>query len=206
MTDVEQVLTYWFGEPAKDAAALLAKVKRWYQGGAAVDQEIAQRFSGLVERALAGELEAWAHAPKSRLALILLLDQFTRNLYRGDPRTYQGDPAAQALALDAFERGMDKPLSFEERQFLIMPLTHAEDLGLQERGLGLIEAVASEAPEPLRPVFALGVEQAMKYREVIARFGRFPHRNALLGRASTEAEETFLRTWAERQAPSALRG
>ncbi|MDQ3370932.1 MAG: DUF924 domain-containing protein [Myxococcota bacterium] len=199
-----EVLQYWFGEPATEIAALRAKVARWFVGGAELDREIVARFGSLVEDALAGRLDAWGATARSRLALILLLDQFTRSVYRDQPQMYAGDATAQALAIEALDAGAAAELGVEERLFLHMPLLHAETLALQDRMRVEAERLVAEAPAWSQPVFAMSVEQAGKYRDVIARFGRFPHRNAILGRPSTAAEEAFLADWKERQAPSGL--
>ncbi|MGZ6143765.1 MAG: DUF924 family protein [Myxococcales bacterium] len=204
MASPEDVLAFWLGEPARSPAELRAKLQRWYQGGAALDDLIRKKFGDDVEKALAGDLDAWAATPRGRVALIVLIDQFTRSIFRDSPRAFEGDAKAQHLALEALDSVL--LYSTEERQFLIMPLLHAEDLSLQETGLHEIEAHVEAAPEELRPLYAMGIEQSRKYRDVIARFGRFPHRNAALGRTSTPEEEEFLADWAAKQAPSGMRG
>jgi uncharacterized protein (DUF924 family) len=202
MEDAEAVLDFWFGKsPAPDVEALRQKISRWYAGGAALDREIGERFAALVERALKGELDAWAAAPRSRLALILLLDQFPRSMYRDTERAFAGDVAARGLAREAFDSGMDRELEHEQRLFLIMPFLHAEELAFQERGVEQTERLVAEAPEQFRPIYRMSDEQSHKYREVIARFGRFPHRNRALCRESTPDEVEFLKTWSERAAP-----
>lgn len=169
------VLDFWFREltPAQ-----------WFEGGAAIDAEIAARFRADVERALEGDLDDWAETPRGRLALIILIDQFTRNVFRDEPRAFAGDAKAQALALGGLERGMESALTLSERQFFAMPLMHAEDAALQERSLAQFEALADEARKILE--FARG------HRAVVRRFGRFPMRNAALDRATTPAEQDYL--------------
>ena len=201
MRMIDEVLEFWFERPATTSEEYGRKIRRWYMGGPALDTQIRERFGALVERALAGELEDWAQTTRGRLALILLLDQFTRSIYRDDPRSYAGDAKAQALSVEALDRGLDHELSIEERHFLMMPLMHAEDLSLQERAIVTITAIASDAAEHQKQGLGMGVEQSRKYRDVIARFGRFPHRNALLGRDSTPEEKQFLVDWAEKMAP-----
>lgn len=209
MSRAEDVLEFWFATPAVDAEGLRKKIARWYMGGPALDREIAERFGSLVEDALAGKLDDWAATVHDRLALILLLDQFTRSIFRDEPRMYAGDTQAQALAVDALDRHLDRQLDtglgLEQRQFLVMPLMHAEDLALQERTVVELGRIVDDAPPWAKPVFGMGLEQAHKYRAVIARFGRFPHRNAILGRASTPDEEAFLVDWKERQPPAAAK-
>lgn len=202
---IDEVLRFWFGDaPATTTEDYGKQMKRWFMGGAALDAEIQQRFGALVERALAGELEGWARTPRGRLALILLLDQFTRSIYRDDPRTYAGDAAAQRLAAAALDGDDARQLPVHERHFLIMPFIHAEDLAMQERGVAEMAKLVAEAAPFQRPVLAMGTEQTAKYREIIARFGRFPHRNAILGRTSTPDEVTFLADWESKKRPKGL--
>jgi len=203
-TTIDEVLDFWFGEPTSDEAESMAKVRRWFMGGPEVDQELRARFGAAVEAALAGELDAWAETARGRLALVLLLDQLTRNCYRGDPRTYAGDAKARALVLDAFARGLDRELGFAERVFLSMPLLHSEELTHHER-LAELSPSLTDAPPPGWSQFAAANrEQTVKYLDIIRRFGRFPHRNELLGRASSPEEEVFLADWAERARPKSV--
>jgi uncharacterized protein (DUF924 family) len=200
----EEVHAFWFGrEPAREPAALRAKLQRWYQGGPALDDLIRKKFGDDVEKALAGDLDAWAVTPQGRIALIILLDQFTRSIFRDTPRAFEGDAKAQRLALEALDSVL--LYSHEERQFLLMPLLHAEDPSMQEQAVHEMESHVDAAPPELRELYSMGLEQAQKYRDVIARFGRFPHRNAALGRPSTPEELEFLKDWAERQRPSLMR-
>jgi uncharacterized protein (DUF924 family) len=199
----DEVLAFWFGEPATTSEEFGRKIRRWFMGGPALDAEIRERFAPLVERALTGELDDWAQTQRGRLALILLLDQFTRSIYRNDPRSFAGDARAQALALEAVERGLEGELTIEERQFLHMPLLHAENLAHQERSVAAVAALVADAPLLYQQFLGMGVEQARKYRDIIARFGRFPHRNAVLGRTSTPEEQQFLVDWEQKMAPSA---
>ena len=201
MTTPDEILQFWFGEPARDADGVMAKMRRWFRGGPDVDADVRERFGAAVEAALAGELDHWAADARSRLALVLLLDQFTRNVYRGDPRTHAGDEKAQALALDAFDRGLDATLSYVERMFLSMPLVHSEQLSRQRRAGEIVAQMTPDAPPEFRQVAAMHTEQSGKYTAVIARFGRFPHRNKLLGRQSTPEEEEFLEDWEQKGPP-----
>ena len=199
---IDEVLAFWFGTPATTAEEFGKKIKRWYMGGPALDAEIRESFGPLVERGLAGELDDWAHTIRGRLALVLVLDQFPRSVYRNDPRSYAGDAKAQALALEALDRGLAKDLDVEQRNFLVMPLLHAENLALQERSVIELQAVFDAALPWQQEMLKMGLEQAHKYRDLIARFGRFPHRNAVLGRTSTKEEEQFLVDWQAKMAPS----
>ena len=199
MEDIDRVYAWWFGDaPAHDAATADAKMRRWYMGGPSVDAEVREKFGPLVERAVRGELDSWARTPRGRIALILLLDQFARNLWRDDPRCYSGDARAQRLAVEALDSGLDAGLSLEERQFLRMPLAHAEDPVLQQRNVAETEKMVATVPEVLLRVYETAIERSRKSLAVITRFGRFPHRNKVLGRSSTPAEIEFLKDWPEK--------
>ena len=205
MRTADEVLAYWFGAPATTEAEIMTQVRRWFSGGD-MDAEVRERFGETVEAALAGELDGWADEPRGRLALVILLDQLTRNTLRDDPAMYAGDGKAQRLALDAFDRGLDARLAWVERLFLSMPLLHSEDPGLLRRAGEIARAMAAEAQPPYDRMSAMHLEQTAKYLGIVERFGRFPHRNAILGRTSTAEEEDFMRTWAERGPPRGGRG
>jgi uncharacterized protein (DUF924 family) len=195
MSDAAAVLTYWFGDerdPIDGVAALERRGAKWFYGGPEVDREIAARFGGDLERARRGELDDWATDARDRLALIVLLDQFSRNVFRGTPLAFAQDPAAQRLAVSGLEASMDQSLALHERMFFSLPLSHAEDRILQERGLAYAERVTNEAPAAVRPFYERGLEMTRKHHDVVVRFGRFPTRNATLGRASTPEEITYL--------------
>lgn len=201
--EIAAIHAFWFEQPAQDPAQLLAKFARWYQGGAEVDREIHARFSRSVERALAGELTAWETEAQGQLALILLLDQFTRNLFRDTPRAYAGDEKALQLALALIADRSYRWMPLEQRLFCVMPLVHAESLAFQERAFGLATDFVHAAPLELRAPWRMGAERTAHYRDTIRRFGRFPHRNAILGRASSPDELAFLAREAEQAAPLA---
>jgi uncharacterized protein (DUF924 family) len=204
MATPDEILDFWF-EPGRPAGSdeRMRKMKRWFMGGEAMGQEIAQRFGSDVEHALAGAYADWEREPESLLALVLLLDQFTRSLFPNTPRSFAGDPKAQELAARAHDAGTDRKMTLDQRLFLLMPFMHAEDLGLSERAVELTEKLVADSPADQKGFYSTSVEQATKYREVIARFGRFPHRNAALGRTPTPEEAEFLRTW--QRAPEAAR-
>lgn len=185
---IDEILAFWFPDDDNDEAA----VRRWFTRDEAFDEAIRTRFGTWVERALAGELEEWSATPRGRLAQILLLDQFTRNLFRGSPRTFAGDARARALTLDGIDRGDDVALPPAQRVFFYLPLEHAEDPALQERSVALFEQLAHEAPQAERARYDNFADYARGHRDAIARFGRFPHRNAVLGRATTPDEQAYL--------------
>jgi len=176
----EEVLTYWFeGGPDRTA--------RWFGAGPATDAEVRRRFGDTLERAARGELDEWAATPRGRLALVVVLDQFSRNVHRGTARSFAQDSRALALCLEGLGRGEDRALAPVERAFFYMPLQHAEDAGVQERSVACFERLAAEAPD-----VAGFLDYARQHRDAIARFGRFPHRNATLSRRSTPEEDAFL--------------
>ncbi len=190
------VLAFWFGAERDDAATAAAQAKLWWHKHPATDRAIAGRFASWLERAAAGELDAWAASPRGRLALILLTDQFPRNIHRDTPQAFAFDPLARAWCIDGLALGMDAALRPIERVFFYLPLEHSESLPDQDRAVALFETLAAEAARLApdgRAAFEGFADYARRHRDVIARFGRFPHRNRILGRASTESERAFLR-------------
>ena len=187
MTDpiAQQVLDFWFG--ASDTPEHGRSRDVWFRKDAAFDRQIAGRFGGLIEAALAGDLAHWRRDASSALAQIVVLDQFTRNVFRDQPRAFSGDARALAAARAMLAAGQHAALSPVERAFVYMPFEHAEDLAAQDESLRLFAELASVAPE-----LESMLDYARRHHAVIARFGRFPHRNALLGRASSAAELAFL--------------
>lgn len=188
------LLTFWFGHNPDDRDVAVQQRALWFEKDAAVDTEIAERFGGLHAQAVHGALDGWARTPRGRLALILLLDQISRHLYRDTAHAFAQDAAALALCREGLERGDDQRLRPVERLFFYLPLEHAEFLEAQREALVRYEALRDEVPELWREVFQQHVDFAHRHLEVVERFGRFPHRNAALGRASTEAEREFLAT------------
>jgi uncharacterized protein (DUF924 family) len=187
----QEVLDFWF---AGDHAARGA---RWYGGGAALDEEIRQRFSERIESASRGALDAWRSTARGTLALIIVLDQFRRNAFRGTANAFAEDPRARALCERMCGADRDRELSFLERFVVYHPLIHAEDRAAQRQGVEAFRALLKEAtdagaPEKDVALFRSGLEFAEKHAAIVERFGRFPHRNAALARTSTPEEERFL--------------
>jgi uncharacterized protein (DUF924 family) len=168
----EDVLAFWFGQPPV----------RHFRKDPVFDQEIRDRFGALHGELVLGEHDDWLTTPRGRLAAIIVLDQFSRNMFRDTPGMFASDPQALQLALEGLARGDDRALSEAERSFFYMPLMHAEDRAVQDRCVELFRA--------------LGIENNLKFavmhRDIVQRFGRFPHRNAVLGRTSTPEEVEFL--------------
>jgi uncharacterized protein (DUF924 family) len=192
------VLTFWFANALESTEAALARSKVWFANDPQFDAEIARRFGDLPIEAAAGALDSWMYSAESALARVIALDQFPRNLYRNDPRAFAFDTLALAGSISAIERGYVTQLHPLQTVFILLPLEHAEDLIMQQRSVALFEALRSRAPAGCEPRFEGFVDYARRHRDVIARFGRFPHRNAVLGRASTREELEYLENGGER--------
>ena len=187
-----EVVGFWLG-PEPDHPESVARLsKRWYIADDDFDVEIRDRFGAAIEQARQGKLAGWAQTSGGALALVILLDQFSRNAYRGTPEAFAGDPTALAVARRAVERGFDRELACPGRAFLYHPFEHSEDPKDQERSVLLFERLHAEAPSAWREFAAGFVPYAHSHREVIRRFGRFPHRNAILGHRSTPEEEAYM--------------
>jgi uncharacterized protein (DUF924 family) len=188
----DAVLSYWFGDatvpdvPGNDRSAL------WFGGGPELDADMRQRFGPLVAQAHAGGLTEWESPLLHRLALVIVLDQFSRNVYRGQAQAFAGDARAQTLVLRSLALGQDQSLPTTARVFFYMPLMHAESLALQRECVARLEALAADSPPETARRLQGNLQAAHQHRDIIERFGRFPHRNAALGRTSTAAETAFL--------------
>jgi uncharacterized protein (DUF924 family) len=184
-SEAHAVLAFWFGESG--SAEYGSARKAWFIKDDGFDGEIRDRFGTLIERALRGELEAWAAAPAAALAQILLLDQFTRNAYRGTARSFAGDARALAAASRMVGARQDEALPAFMRGFVYLPFEHAEGLAMQDEAIRLFKRLCDEAPGQ-----SSMLDYAHRHRAVIERFGRFPHRNEILGRQSTAEEIAYL--------------
>ena len=192
MSEWEEVLDFWFGPIDESGSAAPEKSKRWFGGGPDFDAEVRARFEPAWHAIAAGEKDDWLDTPRGKLAAIIVLDQLSRNMFRDMAKMYAADDRAIALALGAIERGDDRTLPLAMRTFLYMPLMHAEDVELQDRCVALFESLRDELEGDRRERIAGHVEYARRHRDVVARFGRFPHRNAILGRETTPEEAAFL--------------
>ena len=186
------VLRFWLGAYPLDADAMLGAQRQWFQKDDAFDARLRESFGATIAQARAGRLGHWADSADGWLALILVLDQFTRNAFRGQPDSFAGDAQALALALAGIERGHDQALPPMARLFCYLPLEHAEDLALQQRSVALFAALRDAPGAEPRAFFDGTLDYARKHQDVIARFGRFPHRNAILERTSTPQEQAYL--------------
>ena len=186
---VQEHSRIWFGEP--DAPELIPQT----------DELIRERYGELTLAAARGALSAWESSPRRRLALIVLLDQFSRNIYRGSARAYAQDLQALSLTVSGMQLGADATLDPVERLFFYMPLMHAESLDVQEESVAAFRRLVEEAPAELRRTFESNLQYAIQHRGIIARFGRFPLRNRVLGRESTPDEVEWLANEAKEIAP-----
>lgn len=188
----QQLLNWWFGEGATAVEIAAEKSHLWFGYRPEQDAEAQQRFGTLTEQALAGELDDWAATPQGWLALVLLLDQLPRMIYRGTARAFSGDEHALQLVRDGMAHGGDVLLAPIQRVFIYLVLEHAEILSVQDQALVQFQQLLAIAdPSEIR-LFADFLRFAERHRQVIARFGRFPHRNEMLGRESGDAELAFL--------------
>lgn len=188
----EEILDFWFPGPLDTAEAVGRQVKTWFRGCDTLDAEIRERFAGLPRQAMKGEFDNWRTSARGSLALVIVLDQFPRNLFRGTSDSFAFDARAREVTLGAIDRKFDQDLRPIEAVFLYMPLEHAEDLELQEQSVTLFRALESRAPDGLEDVFANFTDYAVRHHRVIERFGRFPHRNEVLERRSSDAERAYL--------------
>jgi len=204
MDEARQVRDFWFGKLPLTAEALNQRVSLWFPGDLSTealrdrDDLIRKRFGNLIERAGRGELASWADSPRRCLSLIVLLDQFPRNIYRGTAKAFAYDGLALELTVAAIQTAADGALDIVERIFFYMPLQHCEARDVQEESVAAYRRLLAEAPPEFRGVFESSVQSAEQHRSIIQRFGRFPHRNEVLGRQSTPDEEAWLDSHAER--------
>jgi len=174
-TQTGDIIAFWFGEPMK---------QHWFRSTPALDREIRKRFESTWEQAATGKYRSWTQMPEGCLAMAIVLDQFPLNMYRGQARAFSTEAQAIAVALHAVDKGFDRQLTGQRLAFLYMPLMHSEELAHQDRSVHLFEQSGLEA----------NARFARHHRELIRRFGRFPHRNAILGRCSTAEELAYLAT------------
>lgn len=199
-----ELLEYWFGPRPYQPEAMAARMALWFGDAAdpirraGTDAELAARFGATVQAAARGELAHWAASPRRALALVLLLDQLPRNLQRGTPGAFAQDRAALEWVVGGLQRGADAALEPIERLFYYLPLQHAESLPVQEESLAAMRRLLAEAPPEWQGLLGGTLEYAEHHHAIIARFGRFPHRNAVLGRASTPEERAWLEAGGER--------
>jgi len=188
----QDLLHWWFGQGTSATEIAAEKQRLWFGYRPQQDAEARERFGALVEQALNGDLQDWAELPEGWLALVLLLDQLPRMIHRDTPRAFAGDERAQQLVRDGLAHGGDMLLSPIQRVFIYLVLEHAENLAVQDMAVAHFTALRDIAAEHEQALFRDFLDYAERHRDVISRFGRFPHRNAILGRDSSDAEQSFL--------------
>lgn len=194
MTDAlaESLLATWFGAALDAPAQAEARNQLWFRATPEFDARLRDRYASLPDRIRAGEFEAWKLAPRTALACVIALDQIPRNIHRGTAAAFAYDTEALASALDAVARGYDLAVQPLQAVFLYLPFEHAEDAAMQSRSIDLFTSLRTRAPAQLAHLFDGYLDYAQRHAEVIARFGRFPHRNEILGRRPTPAEDAYL--------------
>ena len=190
--DYERVLTFWFGELDGNGRADRAQAERWFKKDPAFDQQIRENFLADHAALASGQRDHWLTTPRGRLASVIVLDQFSRNMFRGTAAMFASDTNSLAIVLDGIAQGADRHLRIGERPFFYMPLMHAEDREIQRQSVAMFTALRDEQPAADRNGADEALRFAIAHRDIIARFGRFPHRNDVLGRTSTAEEIAFL--------------
>jgi uncharacterized protein (DUF924 family) len=187
----QRILTFWFGDSIEETKE---RASRWWKKDPAFDQEIRAEFEADLQRAARGELDAWLEAPESAVAFVVLLDQFSRNMYRDTPEAFAQDERALAATLRGMELGYDARLPPLYRYFFYMPMMHAEDRAIQRRSVEAFERLAEETGSGFDAMLRGAPDFARRHCEIVERFGRFPHRNLVLERTTTGDEAAFLTT------------
>jgi len=187
----QKIVDFWFGELFTDGLAKKKMSERWYKKDSDFDKLVRENFEKDIEMTKRGKYDGWKETPLGSLALILLSDQFTRNIYRDTEKMFSCDQIAQAVAKEAIEKGFDGELSVAQRQSIYMPFMHAESKELQEKSVGLFQKLQAEVVDHVKKY--VPVKYAKVHQEIIKKFGRFPHRNKILGRTSTSDEIEFLK-------------
>ncbi len=192
MTDTQDILGFWFGAGSDDATTAVRQASLWWRKDPDTDAGLRERFGPWVEAAGEGRLDDWGETPPGRLALILLTDQLPRNIHRETPGMYRYDGIARRLCIDGVSNGMDTVLRPIERVFFYLPLEHSENADHQAWCVDLMRGLVRDAPSEWASTFKEFVDHAEAHQRIIDRFGRFPHRNAILGRESSDEERAFL--------------
>jgi uncharacterized protein (DUF924 family) len=189
---IDAIIAFWFREQELSAPQIDQRMDIWFGSDAAFDHEVREEFAGDVQAASEGKLDHWANEPRGRLALILLLDQFRRNIYRDRPEAFEKDKVALRLCVEGAMEKKDRGLTPIQRAFFYMPLQHAESRKVQAKSVELFSKLANAVTPTYQETFLTMAQFAELHRDIIEQFGRFPHRNKLLGRENTPEEEEFL--------------
>ena len=190
---IDDILDFWFGELDEQGCANPNQRKLWWQKSDEFDRTIRHQFLDDYEAIVAGDVERWRSTARGTLATIIVLDQFSRNMFRDTPKMYSADPLAREVCCEGLEAGFDEELAFDERVFFYMPLEHSESIADHELCREAFTRLRDTAPESLVPDADYYLDYARQHRVIVDRFGRYPHRNAILGRASTDEELEFLK-------------
>jgi len=191
-SDIEHVLDFWFAGTGMDSPRVDSRMDRWFGVDEDFDRQIREEFGDLVQQASANKLMDWADTPEGCLALIILLDQFRRNIYRGSAEAFTLDHVALKLCIDRTIAGDHKKLDAIQRLFFFMPLQHAESVPVQIKSVEIFQALAEDSTDTMRETFLTAAQFAELHHDIVVEFGRFPHRNDILGRQNTDAEATFI--------------
>ena len=186
------VIDYWLGEAQRDPSTAKARSKLWYRVSSQTDNQIRDRFGKILELAEQSKLNDWLDSPEGHLAMVILLDQFTRNINRGSSDAWKNDAMALNIATSCIDKGDHLSLSYFGRVFLYHPFHHAESIAAQERAVDLFDELHDEAPPEWQTSLKGFAEFSRGHRDIVSRFGRFPHRNKTLGRQSTLKEAQYL--------------
>lgn len=189
---IEDVLDFWFGELDELGRAAPNQRKLWWTKSEAFDATVRSQFLDDYEAIVAGDREVWRSTSRGALAMIIVLDQFSRNMFRGTPKMFAADPLAREVCCEGLDAGFDAELDFDERVFFYLPLEHSEEDDLHERCNEVFGRMVDDAPESLKEDAKYYLDFAERHRAIITRFGRYPHRNEILGRPSTPEETKFL--------------
>jgi uncharacterized protein (DUF924 family) len=191
--DIRRVLEFWFSDSELNSPRVDSRMDRWFgDGDNALNQRIRDNFEELVESASAGDLDTWTHTPDGRLALIILLDQFRRHIYRGTAAAFSKDKQALKISIEGTITGDHSKLSAIQRMIFFMPLQRSESLKIQDKSVAVFQALAESVSATLRETFLTVANFAELRRDIVAEFGRFPHRNPILGRDDTAAETAYM--------------
>ena len=189
---IDEILTFWFEEKELSAPQIDGRMDVWFGEDPLFDQQVAHEFADDVDRASEGDLDHWAHEPRGRLALILLLDQFRRNIHRNTPEAFAKDNVALKLCIEGATGKMDKDLPPIQRVFFYMPLQHAESRKVQKKSCEIFRRLCNSVSPTYKETFETIAQFAELHADIVERYGRFPHRNKLLKRANTPEEDEYL--------------
>jgi uncharacterized protein (DUF924 family) len=191
-TSAERVLRFWFGPTDEDGMSTAEVAARWFGKAASFDDAIREQYGEEHAAVMRGERDSWLTSARGRLAYLIVLDQMSRNMFRGTPRMFASDELALAAAMQGIDLGMDRTLAGDLRAFYYLPLMHSERLEVQRRCVDLFRSFTEESEGRVRERMAHSLTYAIAHRDIVAKWGRFPHRNEVLGRESTSEEKAFL--------------